>query len=437
MGTFKTKLKKILPSIVTCIYGEWKYRDVIKKYREGQKNIKKRKNDHTLPKVAFIIQFPEVWNSIYTVYEAARKAGIPTLLLSVPKAEVNYSSTYTVSSDGRNEAYDFFCEKNIEAVNAYDCEHQSWYDLKEFEPDYVFYARPYNSQYPECYRSNVVCGYSNICYIPYAYSQTTDGLFSASFNYGFALSAYLSFVPSKIRLLECEKRFALQKMLNTNKYVFLGFPRFDLLTAYSGKEAVGEVKTFAWLPRWTVDKTENQKSSSFFKYIDKFLEYMKEHQEAELIIRPHPLMFKVVVETGMMQKQEVEDLKARINSASNVYLDETKSYIETLIKADALISDFSSLLMEYFVTGKPIIYCDSAEGFNSDALLMDKTLYHAYEWNEIVMHMESLYSGQDAEFSNRQNVVAQLMPKNAGHIGEEILNYILCDFRDLKGKIER
>ena len=220
MGTFKTKLKKILPSIVTCIYGEWKYRDVIKKYREGQKNIKKRKNDHTLPKVAFIIQFPEVWNSIYTVYEAARKAGIPTLLLSVPKAEVNYSSTYTVSLDGRNEAYDFFCEKNIEAVNAYDCEHQSWYDLKEFEPDYVFYARPYNSQYPECYRSNVVCGYSNICYIPYAYSQTTDGLFSASFNYGFALSAYLSFVPSKIRLLECEKRFALQKMLNTNKYVF-------------------------------------------------------------------------------------------------------------------------------------------------------------------------------------------------------------------------
>ena len=43
MGTFKTKLKKILPSIVTCIYGEWKYRDVIKKYREGQKNIKKEK----------------------------------------------------------------------------------------------------------------------------------------------------------------------------------------------------------------------------------------------------------------------------------------------------------------------------------------------------------------------------------------------------------
>lgn len=430
MGEFKSQLKKYLPPIVTCIYGERKYFEVMKKYNKGQKSIRQRTNGHLVCRIAFVLQFPEVWNSICTVYEAAKQADLQALLLCVPKADVNYSSTYAVSSDGRNEAYDFCCEKEIDAVNAFDNENKTWFDLEEFNPDYVFYVRPYNSQYPDCYKSTVVCQYSKVCYIPYAYSQTSDGLFSASFNYNFALSAYVSFVPNKIRLQECKKRFALQRMLNTNKYVFLGFPRFDLLAQHSRSEKPKKARTFAWLPRWTVDSTSDQKPSGFFKYIDKLLEYMKEHQELELIIRPHPLMFKVVVETGIMKEEAVEQLKLAINKSSNVYLDESKSYIETLIKADALISDFSSLLTEYFVTGKPVIYCDSADGFNAEALLMYKTLYHAGKWQDIAENMEKIASGSDNQWENRQKVIEQLMPKNAGNIGKEILNYILCDFQN-------
>ena len=38
-------------------------------------------------------------------------------------------------------------------------------------------------------------------------------------------------------------------------------------------------------------------------------------------------------------------------------IDNQRGYVDTFWGADVLITDISSMMMEFFVTGKPIIFC--------------------------------------------------------------------------------
>lgn len=172
-----------------------------------------------------------------------------------------------------------------------------------------------------------------------------------------------------------------------------------------------------WLPRWTVDSPKGKRISCFLKYLENFFKYMAENPTVDLIIRPHPMMFQVILEKSIWTQEEYHTFMERMDKASNIYLDNNEDYLVSFGKSDVLVSDYSSLLIEYFVTGKPIIYCDTAEDFNADTLLMDATLYHAAEWYEVEMQLTELINGQDCQYEQRIDTVRQFMPSNAGHIG--------------------
>lgn len=429
MKALKEIVKKMIPPLLICIYREREYSGVLKTYRRGMANIKKNASEKVFPRVVFIVQFPEVWNSILTVYKALESAGAAPLILCVPKPAVNYSNEYAPSD--QNEAFEFLKKMNIPAVNAYEKQRGKWFDLKIEKPDYVIYTRPYNEQYPELYKSICVCSYAKVCYIPYAYSQTINGLSYTTFNYAFILTTYLTFAPSQIRLDECRKRFALQDLTKSHKFIFRGFPRFDLLTsrlADIGKTGQKR-KIILWLPRWTVDAPKGQRMSSFFRYLDCFFTYMAAHPMVDLIIRPHPLMFKVMLEKNIWTQKKLDELLDKVDQSDNICFDQNKDYLVSFGISDILVSDYSSLLIEYFISGKPIIYCDTSEDFNADAMLMDSTLYHAEKWQEVESLLTKLINEEDFQYEKRNDAVRRLIPSNAGHIGDEIANYILEDFR--------
>lgn len=427
--TLKRVVKKIIPPLLLCLYRERKYFNIIRNYNKGRRNFKKSHNVAEFPKVIFIVQFPEVWNSVSTIYEALESLGAVPMILCLPKPAFNFTTEYV--ADNRNEAHEFFEKMKIPAINAYDICTNTWFDLKKERPDYVVYMRPYNNQYPVQYKNTYVCDFAKVCYIPYAYSQTSDGLSYTTFNEEFILATYVTFTPSRIRLNDCKKRFALQRLTKSHKFIFKGFPRFDLLDTcdIENDKRNYERKTILWLPRWTVGDFEKQRVSHFFDYLDSFFMYMIEHPMLDLIIRPHPLMFKVILEKRLMTGNELDELLDKVDKMPNVWFDKNEDYLISFRVSDVLICDYSSLLIEYFVSGKPIIYCDTPIGFNSDTLLMDATLYHALEWSEVKEQLTKLISGEDPQYKKRKEAIRQLMPTNAGYIGREIAEYILEDFR--------
>lgn len=426
----KKTLRPYVPDIILSLRNCLRYREKITSYKRGLKYIALKKRSENHLKIVFIVQFPETWNSVKTIYEAAVEKHIDALILCIPKPNESGVGPFENNGAKTNEAKEYFDGIHTPAVNAFDNENSTWFDLEKYAPDYVIYTRVYNRQYPSQYQNSTVCRYAKVCYIPYAYPTVSGTLLESLFNNDFMYSTYITFAPSKSSLKKCRKQFKVQDISKSNKYVFLGFPRFDLQQgSYKPIEKKG-TKRIAWFPRWVFQTTtEGQRNSSFFVYFDRLMEYMEVHGELELIIRPHPLMFGNIVKEGIMTESEVESLKQRIVHAANVRIDDCKDYIPIMESADILISDFTSLLMEYFMTGKPIIYCDESKDFMPETKLMDETVYHASDWEDLSCCLRALCSGEDVKYNDRKNAVAQLTQNNAGHIGKDILDYIIADFK--------
>ncbi len=423
----KNIIKKCIPKTVK---EELVFRKEINTYRKSLKKIESQEKSNNL-KIVFILQFPETWNSLKTVYESAKKMGLNPLIVCVPKPKSTSTLIYETSEDGVNEAYEMLKKENVNAINT-KLEEGNWFNLREYNPDYVFYTRPYNTQYPDEYKSNAVCQYAKICYIPYGVTLNGGMIFNSVFKANFLLQTYVTFAQSKNLLKKIKNAYRWQYLLKYNKLEYLGFPRFDLLMkehSYS-KNLSKQNFTITWMPRWEFNTTiKGQKCSHFLVYYHEFIKFVKEHQELNFIIRPHPLMFKTLIEEKLKTQEEVEAIKREIESIDHLRIDTQKDYLPTLQKTDILIADNTSLLIEFFATGKPIILSDNAKGYLEDGKIMVSSLYQVEVWKDVESKLNDLINGNDDLYEKRRKAMEKIIPKQST-AGENIINYIMKDYKD-------
>ena len=136
--------------------------------------------------------------------------------------------------------------------------------------------------------------------------------------------------------------------------------------------------TILWLPRWTVAKQidDGNLASHFLDYNDSFLEYVDSQDYYRLVIRPHPLMFENYIKYGLMSEQSVIAYKEILKNHGKISLDEKPSYDDAFNTADVLVADCSSIIIEFFLRGKPIIYCGKREELSSQIAYVTKTFYY-------------------------------------------------------------
>lgn len=420
-------LRRICPRSIKSIRHERTLKKHIEIYRKNIQRLNRDlKKDSTI-KVVFILQYPETWNSMRTVYENAVKKGMHAKILCVPKPKNISDPNYNMSSI--NEAYEFL-KNDSNAINAYLGD-SKWFDLKEFCPDYVFYTRPYNSHYPNVYKSETVCQYTKICYIPYGFILNDGMIFNSVFHMNFILQTYLIFAPSKNILKKLKKFYMCQYLLKYNKFKYLGFPRFDLLLDDNfNKKTKSDNPTITWMPRWEFDtSSEGQKLSHFLEYYDEFIAFVKTHQELNFIFRPHPLMWETLINEELKTEEEIEEIKKELASINNLSIDNEKDYLPTLKNTDILIADTTSLLIEFFVTGKPIILCDNGQGYLKDGKIMVSSLYQVNTWKDVEVTLKQLINGDDKLYSKRQKAINKIIPRKS-IAGETIINYIIDDYKN-------
>lgn len=342
------------------------------------RRIKKKKKNRKQIQVLFLIQFPEMWNSEKTLYQDLLNDNrfIPTILCVPKYKELNNSGNQYYNT---NDAYDYFESQGVRTINAY--EDGKWFNIQELKPDYIFLQRPYNHQLPILYRFDELYKIGLLCYIPYS-GRLTKGIhlnieFSASFlNYFYMFFADCHDSYSYVLNYVKENHFE-----NYKKVYNIGFPRFDLIRQLSNNNDSCKQKRFLWLPRWTLD--EKTDKSNFLEYIQPMLQYFDIHPEYSLIIRPHPLMFTNFIKEKAVSEEEVSQIYDRVDQMENVRFDSDPDYLHAFEETDILISDGTSLLLEFFVTLKPIIFCGDHRDLTSEGLLINQTFYKAKSFQEI------------------------------------------------------
>ena len=118
-------------------------------------------------------------------------------------------------------------------------------------------------------------------------------------------------------------------------------------------------------------------------YKDSFINFCRNlKKKIDVIFRPHPLMFDELIKKNIITQKEKDDFLYALEEL-NIQMD-VKSPIDVILnKTDILITDFSSIILQFFLTNRPIIYCKKNIDFNESGKIIEKGMYVITTWDEV------------------------------------------------------
>ncbi len=286
-----------------------------------------------------------------------------------------------------------------------------WLDLRRLEPDYVFYQVPYNEFYPEAFHSCMVSAYAMICYSPYYGVAHGFGNNGGIYPEDFFSTITHWFICAKEELDEMTFfRPSLFPFVSTRAHI-VGFLRHETWREFLSShppQKKGCGKTFLWTPRW-----ETKGGICHFLLFQKALMNLVEtHSDFHLILRPHPLMFQNLRQTGELPEREYLALRDWFDRHENAEIDDSGNYNETFLRADVLISDSSSMLANWACTGKPIIHTESkGHHLRFFGATLAPAFYQTHSLQELLDRILSFLRGEDPLVEKRAEVISSIFPK--------------------------
>jgi len=309
-------------------------------------------------RVGFLCQYIPSWVKLQPIYEMMRTDDrFEPMLICVPS---NIKDGELTEAERHNDTLDYFREHGYpEALDAL-LEDGSWLDLKAMNLSYVFYPRPYDVYMPHCYQSKHIFRHSKICLILYGMNVTQE-VVRITLNRNFFRHVYCYFAELPYPREQNNKNGWLLHGLGLQHSIYYGIPGVETIRA--AKEQPKPAWDFSrdesfkvmWTPRWTTDLKLG--GSNFFTFYEFLLDLAEKDPDYAFLFRPHPLAIPHFLETGELTQAQADNFLQRCEALPNVSLDKEKDYAATFWGADALVTDISGIIPEYFATGKPMIFC--------------------------------------------------------------------------------
>lgn len=342
--------------------------------------------------VLFICHRPQQWASLRSVYEALKADPLfRPMIVAIPLRSQVRGLGYLNRRFVSEGAEDFFRPEGC--VEGYNYDTGEWLDLRTLKPDYVFFQQPYNIARPDAYTSREVSRYAKICYVTYYVMVDLDSRTEACTPVDFMrdLSFYFSQNEADAEFI----RGRLEKAgPNLCRVEITGHPRLEELSAMRpgpcGKWGRQDRWKALWMPRWTT----GEGNCHFFSYREALTGWFTEREDTELMLRPHPQAFKEWRKTGEMTEEQEEALRREFGT-ERMHLDEDGDFYPQLFSADVLISDPSSMIIDSYFTGKPIIYCASGGVNDSTVETLRPGMYWVNSAEELISALEMLRAGED------------------------------------------
>ena len=354
----------------------------LRKYFRAYKNSGNEKL-----RIGFIVQLYALFDKQQALYELVRdREDCEAFLFVVPEDRWSDFSVPNDYTDNR------FLEHYPEAIRAHR-EDGSLISLEDYGLDYLFYPRPYDEHLPESFRSSNMMKYVKCCYITYTVALSSAFYGSTVHNH-FYCNMYCCFLENPYMKEQLIRETPYNYKHGLQRIEAVGYPPFDIFLGMQGKPA----DAVTWAPRWSFDPDTGR--SHFFDYKDFFLKIAK-GGERPYVFRPHPLLFQEVVDQQLMSQEELDAYLSALTK-EGVVIDTKSSIHEALQNTAILIVDYSSIIVEFFMTGRPIIYCDA--GFENNETL-NEILEHEYvarSEEELACLYRMLLSGEDPKYEARK-----------------------------------
>ena len=410
-----TKLFQVLGDI----YRNGFFLSNLASYLRLKRLTKKKYNSEGPIKVIFLCQYTQAWNKLKCVYERMVKdERFETLIVAVP---------YDIKNKD-DSIYEYFYKLyGDNVVRAW--EKENWLDLESLGAEYVFYQRPYDQYLPKAYQSKAVSKYAKICHVVYGYQLATTTEHSVM-NKLFFRNVYMYFAENSIYYKYNVDRFKKSHAKGYRKTLNIGYPSLeDFVNQKANCEEHSENENkfkVLWTPRWSEDKEVG--GSNFINFKDEVVKLPETYENMKIVFRPHPMTFQHFMSVGKITQQQVDDYMALYKNNDSLVYDEEPSYVKSFWGCDILLTDVSSIIAEWFLTGKPVVYCETGSQPNDFMKEMMKVFYVVNTWEEAEAKVRDLYNGVDPLKEARLEMVQSLMGSDLEHTSNRFLDTIHQDY---------
>ena len=385
--------------------------------------LKIKKIHHEQINVVFVCHRPAVWGSLHSVYDALKADDrFNVTIVAIPnKKELPNSWLYheEYESEGAEEFW-----KAYGCINGYNYETKEWLDLRSLKPDYVFLQQPYNITRPKEYKSISISRYAKLAYVAYFSPIVLDDTYEESTPLDFLCDLSYFFTQHDDDDAFIRNRY--HDIRHICRIEKTGCPRFDNIDQYKHADCDiwNQRDSFKvlWTPRWTTDEG----NCHFFSYKDMLFDFCGKSKDIELVFRPHPQAFISWAANGQMPPEE-QDLFRKQFQGGNLHLDESKDYYPLIFSSDCLITDRSTMIVDYMCTQKPIIYCGSKGVHDAVIKGLEKALYKVESWEELKKIMIDLKNGIDPLKKARNEVYSDFLKIGSTHAADKIKEILLED----------
>lgn len=382
-------------------------------YIKLRKLSEKGVSQHIPIRVVFLGQKPVIWIKIKSIYDSMLEdERFEPVILAIPENIGNINMN----------TYKYFSGiYGSDVVNAY--QENTWFPIKELKPDYVFYQEPYDNYLPPEYQSGNVIRYVKTLYVSYAF-MLDENLKSICMNKLFFRNLYCYFAENNLWAEFNVNRLKKSHKKGYQKTVNIGYPLFELFMRRKPTTCIQRTsKIVLWTPRWS----EDVGGSNFFNFKDEIVKLPEKYPDLKIIFRPHPMLFDHFIEKNRITKEDAGAYLQKFKDNAFLEYDTSNDYMDMFWDVDILLTDISSIIVEFFLTGKPIIYCDT--GVLPDTFFAEllKGMYIVSDWQEAEQKLNELLQGNDPLKTKREELRKALFGDDFYHITSRILDEIYHD----------
>lgn len=386
----------------------------VNKEVKRNKRIKNNNKDNKKIRVGFYCDGGQFWSTFCDLYELMlHDDRFEPVVVAAPETFRNEIYHY--------DAIDFLNGKGIPYVKAYD--NGKWLNFKTLKLDYFFYNRHYLSRQSKHSSFKVARKYSKICYIPYAICPQVGQVENTLCRFE-ELRAFDFLFSENEMMTRIYNRYKNVYDNVITKIETVGSPKFAYAVANANKEACHDkkyIQSILYTPRWCF----NENTNSFFDLKDYFFELVRNNKNIEYIFRPHPLMKQTVEEK--IGPEFWEEFMAEFDKYENADVDLNTDYMESFSRASVLVSDLSTMMFEFSVTEKPVIYMYKVNKFNEFGKEASKGYYYCYNADDVDKTLALLREGKDKFAEVRANISQKLYYNEGNHPAEQIRDVLLAD----------
>lgn len=265
--------------------------------------------------------------------------------------------------ESSSDIAEYFIENGIPCIDLFDSDKNSYRDVAEFKPDYIFVSTPYDIYRPKEYSSDNLSLIGKLCDIEYGTNILAnladmpffkDNMFYKNVYFHFIGNNLPHYLSEKVEKIDVEKSFVPVGCLKVEKFL-------NRNVAIDNNFVGGWNKIFAerpeayrivWKPRWTSENPEN-----LFRDLEVFSEFLNLYSNVQVILLEHPFLQSKLVELGLIENYR------KFIDGSNIVTYKDSDFLDVVMESDCLICEPTSLAAEYSITGNPIIlmHCDYSE----------------------------------------------------------------------------